>query len=451
MGLDSRPSNIGAQACARMSRDEQGHEGERSAVRVLMVTNTFTPHVGGVAHSVAGFSAALRALGHRVLVVAPRFAGAPKHEAGVVRLPAFKRFNGGDFSVPLPMPGRLLSALDRFRPDVVHAHHPFLLGHTALRIAARRDLPVVFTQHTLYERITYDVPGDSPGMRRGVVELVVGYCNLCDAVVAPSETIKQVLRKRDVTARIEVIPTGVDLERFGAGSRQAGRRAHGIPQRAFVVGHVGRLAPEKNLGFLARAVGRLLSERPGACFLVVGEGPDRETMSQALAAEGLIDRVRFTGVLHDRQLADAYHAMDVFAFASQNETQGIVLAEAMASGVPVVALDGPGVREVVRDQSNGRLLPAEREEAFAAALAWVAELPAAERLRLRRAARATAQHFSMRRNAARLAALYESLRSMHATLPRPGASHRSKAWRRLAEEWKIWKNVAHAASELARP
>jgi 1,2-diacylglycerol 3-alpha-glucosyltransferase len=416
-----------------------------------MVTNTFTPHVGGVARSVEGFRAGLHALGHRVLVVAPQFAGVAPPDPGVVRLPALRHFNGGDYSVPLPVPGKLLSALDRFRPDVVHAHHPFLLGDTALRIAARRGLPVVFTQHTLYESVTHYVPGDSPGMRRGVAELAVGFCNLCDAVVAPSATIAELLRRRGVTARVAVIPSGVDLAGFAAGSRRAGRRAHGMPEGAFVVGHVGRLAPEKNLGFLAQAVGRFLAGRADARFLVVGEGPGRETMLRALAAAGVAGRVCFAGVLRGRALADAYHAMDVFAFASRNETQGMVLTEAMASGVPVVALDGPGVREVVCEGGNGRLLAAEGAEAFAASLAWVAALSGEERRRLGRAALATAEAFALPRVVSRMAALYESVATVHPAPGRRAAGHWTAARRRLAEEWKIWKNIAHAASALVRP
>ncbi|MCB1036875.1 MAG: glycosyltransferase, partial [Acidobacteria bacterium] len=214
-------------------------------MRILTLTNTFTPHVGGVARSVAAFTAEHRRCGHEVLVVAPEFEGVPQDEEGVVRIPAIQHFNGSDFSFPVPVPVRLRHALDEFQPQVIHSNHPFLLGDTALRIGAERDLPVVFTHHTLYERYVHYVPGDSPRMQQAAIELAVGYCNLCDAVIAPSGSIAGLLVERGVEIPIEVIPTGVDLEVFARGDGAAVRRRLKIPQDAFVVGHVGRLAPEK--------------------------------------------------------------------------------------------------------------------------------------------------------------------------------------------------------------
>jgi glycosyltransferase involved in cell wall biosynthesis len=186
-------------------------------MNILMLTNTYAPHVGGVARSVEGFAGEFRKLGHRVVIAAPIFDGAPKEERDVIRFPAMQRFNGSDFSVPLPVPGKLSSALRKFPPAVVHSHHPFLLGDTALRVAAGRKIPIVFTHHTLYEKFTHYVPGDSAKMKRFIVELVTGYCNLCDGVIAPSRSVAELLRLRGVKTRIATIPTGVDLEAFGKG------------------------------------------------------------------------------------------------------------------------------------------------------------------------------------------------------------------------------------------
>jgi glycosyltransferase involved in cell wall biosynthesis len=118
-------------------------------MNIVMLTNTFTPHVGGVARSVEAFARHYRRLGHRVLIVAPVFEGQPATETDVVRIPAIQHFNGSDFAVALPVSGLLGDRLDRFRPELVHAHHPFLLGMAALRIARYRELPLVFTHHTL--------------------------------------------------------------------------------------------------------------------------------------------------------------------------------------------------------------------------------------------------------------------------------------------------------------
>ncbi len=414
-------------------------------MNVLMVTNTFTPHVGGVASSVASFAAEYRRRGHRVLVVAPEFPGAPARETDVIRIPAIQKFNGSDFSLCLPLPGFLFPALDRFRPDVVHSHHPYLLGDMALRIAAAREAPLVFTHHSMYELLTHFVPGDSPALRRFVVELATGFANLCDGVIAPSESLAAVLRRRGVSALIAVIPTGVDRARFAGGDGARFRAAAGIPADAFVVGSIGRLAPEKNLAFLAEAVCAFLAGREQARFLVAGVGPSEAELREIAARRGMSGRVHFAGILRGAALADAYHAMDAFACASRSETQGLVLAEALAAGVPLVAVDAPGVREAVIDGRNGFLLARESVPSFRDALERLASLPPERRRGLREEAARSAERFSIEACAAKALRLYESLR---------GAARRSKktrgtlwasARRLIARERKLWANRAHAA------
>lgn len=413
-------------------------------MNILMLTNTYLPHMGGVARSVQAFAEEFRRQGHRVLVVAPEFEGMPDDEIDVVRVPAIQNFNGSDFSVRLPIPGFLEAALRDFRPDVVHSHHSFLLGDTAIRIAALFDVPLVFTHHTMYEQYTHYVPGDSSALRRFVIELTLGYTDLCDRVIAPSESVAAVLRQRGVISPLEVIPTGVDAPAFAQGDGAGFRRLRGIPANAYVVGHLGRLAPEKNLPFLAAAVALYLRENRRAHFLVVGAGPSEEDIRRLFPGQ-LAERLHMAGKRQGQELIDAYHAMDVFAFASQSETQGMVLTEAMAAGLPVVAVDACGVREVVEDGVNGRLLPSENRRSFAAALDWVARRTPDERTALRAAALETAERFSMPRTAAKTLALYESLVVQEAREKQTAHSAWERALRLIEVEWELWSNLAHAA------
>lgn len=415
------------------------------AMRVVMMTNTYLPHVGGVARSVEGFSRALRAEGVRVMVVAPEFPDMAENETDVVRVPAIQRFNGSDFSVRLPVPGLLTEPLDRFQPDLIHAHHPFLLGDTALRIASGRGLPLVFTHHTLYEEYTHYVSTDSDAIKRFVIDLSTGYANLCDHVIAPSQSVMALLQQRGVTSPITVIPTGVDLERFAKRSGRRFRKTYDIPQDAFVTGHIGRLAPEKNLMFLTHTVARFLQDRPQAWFLVAGSGPLQDAMRAHFGEAGVLGRVRFAGILQGRDLADAYDAMDVFAFASKSETQGMVMAEAMAAGTPVVAVDASGVREVVRDGYNGRKLSVEDGDAFSAALAWTADLPPEGLRALARNARRTARGLSAPASAAKLSSVYRSVIKRKAAWQVPEEGMWEGAMRRIATEWKLLGTIAHAA------
>jgi len=416
-------------------------------MNILMLTNSYTPHVGGVARSVEQFASAFRDLGYRVVIVAPVFEGMPKYEDDVIRFPALQRFNGSDFSVPLPIPGRLRTILENTRFDIVHSHHPFLLGDTALRIAAMQNIPLVFTHHTSYDQYSHYIPGDSPRMKRFITELVTGYCNLCERVIAPSESVAEVLRLRGVKTQITIIPTGVNLDIFKQAKGEVTRRMLRIPDDAFVVGYVGRLAKEKNLDFLSYAVARFLELSPGAHFIVVGEGPARQEIEDIFMTSGLADRLHMTGVVQPPALPSIYDAMNVFAFASHSETQGMVLTEAMAAGVPVVALDASGVREVVRDQRNGRLLGREDLEEFVAALAWVANLGYEERKRVHEEARKTARGFSMDLSARITLALYYSLLGQRVSDKAAQSDHLSFLRRRIAREWEILRNLVHAAGD----
>ncbi len=413
-----------------------------------MLTNTYVPHVGGVARSVSGLVAGLRERGHSVLVVAPEFPGTPYAEEGVERVVALQRFGGSDFSMPLPLIWPLSEVIEDFAPDLVHTHHPFLLGDTALRVASVYQVPIIFTYHTRYELYGHYIAQDSAWLQRLVLSLAHGYCDLCDHVIAPSQSIVQHLKRHGVQAPITVVPTGIDVDAFASGRRDRGRARSGFALDQFVVGHVGRLAPEKNLDILIQAMADVLTRQPNAAVLITGDGSYRSTMEQAFADAGLTDRARFTGVLTGEALWDAYAAQDVFAFSSISETQGLVLTEAMAAGVPVIALDAPGVREVVEDGMNGRLLPHSADAAaLAEALTWIANLSSERRDALRQAARQTADNFSTARCLDRVLTLYENVLAGEPKGEAPEASAWEFARRRLDSELDIVANIAHAVSD----
>ncbi len=417
-------------------------------MNIVMFTNTFTPHVGGVARSVSGLADNLHGRGHRVLVIAPQFPGGAEDEDNVIRVPAVQRFGGSDFSVPLPLTRPLSNHLDAFRPDIVHSHHPFLLGDTALRVSALRDLPVVFTFHTRYELYGHYVAQNSERLKRLVQSLTIGYCNLCNAVIAPSASIADYLKEQLVSAPISVIPTGIDIESFEMARRDSGRSALALDKGSFVVGHVGRLAPEKNLAFLTSALIVFLRSQPAAIAVITGDGASRPVMEDAFKAAGLADRVRMTGVLTGTALRNTYAAMDIFAFSSLSETQGLVLVEAMAAGVPVIALDAPGAREVVSDRRNGRLLAANAQiDAFAGAVADVARMTKRERQRLSEEARHTALQFSADRCLDRVLSLYGKLCGMKTTQRSADESAWETARRSLSREVDIITNIARAVGD----
>jgi len=416
-------------------------------MNIAMFTNTFTPHVGGVARSVQGLVNELQRLGHRVLVVAPRFENMDEEENNVLRIPAIQHFNGSDFSFPMPVPIKVSRVLHEFRPDIVHSHHPFLLGETALRIAVSLDVPIVFTHHTRYEQYTHYLPGDSAQLKHFVLDLVNGYCNLCNAVVAPSTSIADMLRDKGIQSLVEVIPTGVDPLYFAAPKEESYRHLFGIPEEAFVVGHVGRLAPEKNLTFLGDAVCQFLLQNPAAHFLLVGRGSARDELIDTFIQKDLQNRIHLQGVIDRQKLTNAYHCMDVFVFSSHSETQGLVLAEAMAAGTPVVAIDAPGVRELLIDTENGRLLVVEEVSSFVEALEWVAQLTAAQSEILRQKAYHTAEQLSLENCVQKMITLYSTCISAESSVPQITESLWQKARKRINTEFKILKNYGHAIED----
>jgi glycosyltransferase involved in cell wall biosynthesis len=416
-------------------------------MKICLMTNTYLPHVGGVARSVSTFAQEYIRLGHEVLVVAPRLPGRTpaRAEAIVERVAAIQNFNGSDFSVRLPLAAGLSTRLDDFAADIIHAHHPFLLGDTALRIATSRRIPVIFTHHTRYEDYVHYVPFASPALRRAAIQLSTEYANLCDGVIAPSASIASLIRRRGVTTPVTVVPTGIDTAAFASGDGKRFRRKFKLPPRAFVVGHVGRLAPEKNLPYLTEAVAQFLRRRKDAWFLVVGQGPTEDAMRETFKRHGVADRLVLAGSHTGRNLHDAYRAMDVFAFSSQSETQGLVVAEAMAAGRPVVALNAPGVREVVRDGKNGFQLPAKARPAdFARALDRLCANPKLT-AEFSAAATATAADFSREHCAQRALEFYAEIqRATRRERLLAGQSTWLALQERLGVEWDILARNARA-------
>jgi pimeloyl-ACP methyl ester carboxylesterase len=292
----------------------------------------------------------------------------------------------------------------------------------------------------MFEQYVHDWPVQNEGVKRFMVKLAAGYSNLVDQVIVPSESIKDILLKRGVNTPMEVIPTGIDAERFSKGAGIAFRKLNQIPIDALVVGHAGRLAPEKNLEFLTNCLVKLLKKDPRIHALIVGLGPSEKMIHDAFQEAGLEKRLHLTGVLHYQHLVDAYFAMDVFAFASLSETQGIVLIEAMAAGVPVVALDAPGAREVVEDYHNGRLLKQMDERSFIDALTWALSRTPEELQTLKQILRMTVHKYPIKAAAKHTLEIYDTIRSRRSvSLGKKNSSRYLILWRMKAE-WDICGN-----------
>ena len=416
-------------------------------MKILMLTNVYTPQIGGVTRSVELFSNEMRQQGHQVKIVAPEYERMPPGEKDVIRVAAIPKFYQNQYPLPVPVVSALLPHIHEFAPDIVHVHHPFLLGSTGQAIAAECHVPLVYTHHTRYSVYIETKTNWPRPIEEGIVEMILGFCELTNGIIAPSQGIADLLKEHGVTTEIVVIPTGVDLKKFSKGNGSKIRKQEGIPEDAFVVGHVGRLAVEKNCRFLVRSIREFLKQRPDAHIVVVGDGPERAALEETLNEGTTSGQVHFLGFREGQDLIDCYHSFDLFAFASHSETQGMVLAEAMAAGSAVLAVHGTGVSDIIVDGENGRIIEKDDEQAYVAALNELYEEFKANGKLMPEGVRKTAEHYSQTQCATKVLNLYERLIAEQRTA-------RNDEWELMQQRWEAgwnrWRNRARAVAAAAR-
>lgn len=396
-------------------------------MRIAFFADSYRPHVSGVVRSMEITAHHLRDLGHHVTLVVPDHPDAPSEpEDGVLRVPSLPAVVYPSLRIGLPIhvwPGRP-------PVDVLHAHSPFTLGLAAVRLGARYGLPVVYTVHSLYdEYVRYlplhgdnspslpgwlggerppAAPGAVPGLAAAAVrKYVAALLERCDRVIAPSRHVQDALAEWGVTRPIAVIPTGVDRDALLAHRDGASiRRRFAIPPEAFLWLYVGRLAPEKEVDFLLAAFSRFAAGLP-ARFLVVGDGPELERLREQAAELGVAERVLFPGALPFPAVAACYQAADLFTYACRVDTQGLVLAEAAAAGLPALAVACPAAIEVVRPGITGLIAPPDPGRFAALAIRYATD--AVLRQSLREGCARHATFWGARESAARLTQLYQEL------------------------------------------
>ena len=359
-------------------------------MRIALFTNNYLPFCGGVTISVETLRRGLEASGHEAWVFGPRLTGAEDASVKVVRYPSIPVATYPEFALAVPYSRRIERLVSALAFDVIHAHHPFLLGPAARRLARRTRRPLIFTYHTRYEKYAHYVPLPLRLVQAAALRISAGFAAKADAVLAPSAVIRDELHARGVRAPIAVVPTGVDLERFRPGDRAAARRSLGVGQGEPLVLYVGRLDREKSVDRVLGAFERVASTIPAARLVLVGQGTEAERLRRTAASLPVAERIRFLGLRPHDSLAECYQAADVFLFASETETQGLVLAEAAACGLPAVAVDAPGCDEVVRDGDTG-ILTKGNSAALAEAVIGLLLDPERRRAMARRA-REVAEH-----------------------------------------------------------
>jgi phosphatidylinositol alpha 1,6-mannosyltransferase len=323
-------------------------------VRVAIVAESFLPNVNGVTNSVLRVIEHLRCTGHEALVIAPDTPrGEPPadriHEGvRVHRVPSrmFPKINSLPLGVPRP---RIVGVLRGFQPDVVHLASPALLGYGGLHAARHLGVPTVAVFQT-------DVAGfaESYGMgfaARTAWAWTRHLHSRADRTLAPSTAAMENLTAQRIP-RVHKWARGVDITGFAPSARDDDLRRMWSPEGRPIIGFVGRLAPEKHVERLAA-----LSARTDLQVVVVGDGVDRQKL------ESLLPSAVFAGALYGEELAAAYASMDVFVHPGEHETFCQAVQEAMASGLPVIAPNAGGPRDLVAPYRTGLLLSVDEFEA----------------------------------------------------------------------------------------
>ncbi len=379
-------------------------------LRIGLFTDVYFPSKNGVSTSVFLLWRELRRMGHDAWIVAPAWPEARTAEEGVVRVKSVPYPFFDDYRMGLPSPRVLPKPF-----EIVHTHAPLTMGLWGLRLAERWRVPHISTFHTHYEKYAHYVPGLAflDRFTHLIPRLARAFYNRADLVIAPSRPILDLIEKYEIDRPARVIPNGVDTELLE--SAPDPRPLPWPPGRRRVL-TVSRLGKEKRLD-VALAAFAEIAEATDAHWVLIGEGPERERLEKEAHDLGVADRVTFVGPVPYEKIGGYYRHAELFLFASDTETQGLVLWEAQAMGVPVVAVGAEGTLEGVADGESGFLVP----PGDAGALAKKARLLLADEALRRRFAEA-ARRFAERRSAPRVAeeilAAYEEAEAIHRAEPK---------------------------------
>lgn len=328
-------------------------------MHIAYFTNTYLPVVSGVVRSVQLFREALSSLGHNVFVFAQED-DYEDTEPFIFRYPSLRLPLPVDIPAALPVSPFVDQLLPKLKLDVIHTHHPFLLGQTAAGKARDLNLPLVFTFHTQYHEYTHYVPLPQEQVQEFIKTRIMNwlreYMRKCQHIIIPSESMRSILiDDYGLVDRFTVIPTGLDIAPFKETDGAALRAEWGWPDDRIIIS-VGRLAEEKNWITLLQAFALAQKDQPDLRLVLVGDGPQAQALRQLAGELGIKDRVLFTGRVPFEQIPVYLKAADLFAFASITETQGLATLEAMAAGLPVVAVIGTGTQDIVEDGAQGFLV-----------------------------------------------------------------------------------------------
>jgi 1,2-diacylglycerol 3-alpha-glucosyltransferase len=336
-------------------------------VKIGIFTNCYLPMVNGVVGTVCLLKKGFEEHGHKVYIFAPAFDGYRDAESRIFRFPAVDLTREVKYPVAIPFSPQINQILASLHLDIIHCHHPFVLGPLGHKIARRKQIPTVYTFHTQYEQYSHYIPLPVRLVNKISRQKIYRFCQMVDRITTPAESARQLLLSYGVTNSITVIPNPT-LITSAAGDGAAIRAKYGLGSESLLI-NIGRIAPEKNLELLLRAFRLMLDQKPaeGLKLMIVGDGPAMPELRLITAKLNLKEQVIFTGLVPPTEVPGYLAAADLFVMTSFSEVKPLAQLEALAAGVPIVSVPAPGANDTIIHDQNGLLVAAE-PEAFSAAV-----------------------------------------------------------------------------------
>lgn len=329
-------------------------------MRIVFFTNCYKPLINGVVSSIVSLKGAFEKKGHETYIFAPKVEDYTDEEKNIFRYHSVNLTHKVKYPVAIPLSFEAGRVISSFNPDIIHLHHPFVLSLPALMYAAKLKIPNVLTLHTQYERYSYYVRAiphviTSEAIRR----IVFSLADKVDIITTPSQSMKELISHYGIKKEIVVIPNAINVDIFrDKNIEQVERlkRALNLSKEEIVILYVGRVSIEKDIDKIIKALAIVRDKDiTNFQFIVVGEGTSLEQMKNLSDSLNLTDKVKFTGAISRELIRYYYQIADIFAFSSTSETFGIVIIEALASGLPVLAIKAPGAVDIITDGFNGIL------------------------------------------------------------------------------------------------
>lgn len=341
-------------------------------MRIGIFTETYTPYISGLVTSELMLKNALEKKGHTVYVVTANLTSS-KYEYDekerVLRIPGIPT-GIYDSRLTSIYPIKAINKIKSWNLEVIHSQTEFAIGTFARLFAKQYNIPIVHTYHTMYEDyVHYITKGHFDKSSKKLVEyLTKFYCDkTINELIVPTKKAYDLFKEKyNVKRNIHIVPTGIEVERFykekiDIKKIRELKKKYNFSKRDFIAIFVGRIAEEKNVPFLIEVTENIIKEKPNFKLLIIGDGPDKENYENMVKERNLEKNIIFTGKVAWEAIPIYYQLGDVFVSASQSETQGLTIIEAMAASLPALCIDDESFRNTVIDDLNGYLFKDKKE------------------------------------------------------------------------------------------